>query len=91
MKVIFLDIDGVLNTYYTKKEVAGYTFVEDEKVALLQDLVQRTVRRYLFPCINTLFKTAIILIAKNNYMETPEFIELIDYLQQYRVDIRRDL
>ncbi len=42
MKVIFLDIDGVLNTYYTKKEVAGYTFVEDEKVALLQELVKRT-------------------------------------------------
>lgn len=48
MKVIFLDIDGVLNTYYTKEEVAGYTFVEDAKVALLQELIQRTGAKVVF-------------------------------------------
>ncbi len=42
MKVIFLDIDGVLNTYYCKITVAGYSFVDDDKVALLKELVTAT-------------------------------------------------
>ncbi len=42
MKVIFLDIDGVLNTYDTRKTVAGYNFVEDNLVQMLKQLVART-------------------------------------------------
>ncbi len=42
MKVIFLDIDGVLNTYDSKERAFGYIFVEDRKVALLQQLVERS-------------------------------------------------
>lgn len=42
MKVIFLDIDGVLNTMSTKEEIEGYTFVSDGKVALLKELIDQT-------------------------------------------------
>lgn len=42
MKVIFLDVDGVLNTTSTKEIFEEYTFVEDEKVQLLKQLVTRT-------------------------------------------------
>ncbi len=42
MKVIFLDIDGVLNTTSTTEMFEEYTFVEDEKVQLLKQLVTRT-------------------------------------------------
>ncbi len=42
MKIIFLDIDGVLNSYYCKTTVAGFSFVDDDKVKLLQELVQRS-------------------------------------------------
>ncbi len=42
MKIIFLDIDGVLNTTSTTEMFGEYTFVEDEKVQLLKQLVTRT-------------------------------------------------
>lgn len=42
MKVIFLDVDGVLNTTSTTEMFGEYTFVEDEKVQLLKQLVTRT-------------------------------------------------
>lgn len=42
MKLIFLDIDGVLNNDSTKEEVAGYTFVDDNKIALLKEIVDQT-------------------------------------------------
>ena len=42
MKVIFLDIDGVLNNTSTEETFEDYYFVEDEKVKLLKQLVTRT-------------------------------------------------
>ena len=42
MKVIFLDVDGVLNSLSCKEKFEGYLFVEDEKIALLKEIVNRT-------------------------------------------------
>ena len=42
MKIIFLDIDCVLNTYSTKRFVYGFTFVDTRKVLRLRDIVERT-------------------------------------------------
>jgi histidinol phosphatase-like enzyme len=42
MKVVFLDIDGVLNNTSTEETFEDYYFVEDEKVELLKQLVTRT-------------------------------------------------
>ena len=42
MKVIFLDIDGVLNNTSTEETFEEYYFVEDEKIELLKQLVVRT-------------------------------------------------
>lgn len=42
MKVIFLDIDGVLNYKNFKKVVCGFIFVDDEKVKLLKKIIDRT-------------------------------------------------
>ena len=42
MKVIFLDIDGVLNCIYTKEEIYSFTFVSPQKIELLKQLVERT-------------------------------------------------
>lgn len=42
MRVIFLDIDGVLNSWGTKERLDGYIFIEPSKVELLKQLVDRT-------------------------------------------------
>ena len=45
MKVIFLDIDGVLNCEHTKQRIpdgSGFVGIEDNKVELLARLVQKT-------------------------------------------------
>ena len=43
MKVIFLDIDGVLNTNYTKETTSsGVIFVEDNKIKILKQIIDET-------------------------------------------------
>ena len=41
-KVIFLDVDGVLNCRSTKDKCGGYIGIEDEKVSLLKKIVDAT-------------------------------------------------
>lgn len=42
MKVIFLDIDGVLNCASTQRRLRGSPFVDEDKLLLLKDLVEKT-------------------------------------------------
>ena len=42
MKIIFLDVDAVLNCATTKERVRDLLFVEDRKVQLLKELVDET-------------------------------------------------
>lgn len=42
MKLIFLDVDGVLNRIATEERCEGYTFVEPQKLLYLQEIVQKT-------------------------------------------------
>lgn len=42
MKLIFLDVDGVLNSLSTKEKLEGYTFVSDELIARLKQIVEAT-------------------------------------------------
>lgn len=42
MKVIFLDVDGVLNTPTSKARCGEYIGIDDEKVSRLADIVKRT-------------------------------------------------
>ncbi|MBQ7969074.1 MAG: hypothetical protein IJ292_04560 [Clostridia bacterium] len=42
MKVIFLDVDGVLNSLDTKERIEGYIFVSDDKIELLKEIVDQT-------------------------------------------------
>lgn len=47
MKIICLDIDGVLNTFFTKERIEGYIFVEPAKIELLKQLIDRTDAKVL--------------------------------------------
>ena len=42
MKVVYLDIDGVLNCHSTKVSVGGYCGIEREKVLLLKQILDST-------------------------------------------------
>jgi hypothetical protein len=42
MKIIFLDVDNVLNTIYTTRRIFGCTFVDTRKLLRLRDIVERT-------------------------------------------------
>lgn len=42
MKLIFLDVDGVLNCLSTKARIEGYIFVADEMIELLKQIVDAT-------------------------------------------------
>ena len=42
MKIIFLDVDGVLNCATTEERVRALLFVEDRKIQMLKELVDET-------------------------------------------------
>lgn len=42
MKIIFLDIDGVLNNDHTKERFENLVFVSDDKILLLKELIDKT-------------------------------------------------
>jgi hypothetical protein len=42
MKVIFLDIDGVLNCSSTRERIDGIFFVEDQKIEYLKEIIECT-------------------------------------------------
>ena len=45
MKIIFLDIDGVVNCMYTKQRLRGIIFVDPRKIQLVKDIVAATGAR----------------------------------------------
>ena len=42
MKIIFLDIDGVLNFNGCRDKIGGVYFVNDDKIKLLKEIIDRT-------------------------------------------------
>lgn len=42
MRILFLDVDGVLNCAFTKEKIDGCLFVMDSKIELLKEIVDRT-------------------------------------------------
>ena len=71
-KAIFLDIDGVLNCSSTKDLCGPYRGIEDEKVALLKEIVEKT-------------DSLIVLVSswKENWFKDPRFKDKQDELANY--------
>ena len=42
MKIIFLDVDGVLNSDFTEETVNGWTFVDDKSIMLIKHIMDTT-------------------------------------------------
>lgn len=84
MKLICLDIDGVLNTWYTKEELDGYIFVDDSKIELLKQLIDRTGACVLLT--STWRQGWADLDAGLNTMEADHFIALRDKLREFGIE-----
>ena len=86
MKVIFLDIDGVLNTYYTKEETTvGSIFVEDKKVAILKEIIDRTGAIVVLSSSWRIGWEHLELGVKNGIAQ--DFIELCDKLLEFGIKL----
>lgn len=72
MKVIFLDIDGVLNTPSSESRCGEYTGIDDDKVERLKKIVEKT-------------KAEIVLIStwKKYWRKEKKFKPLQDYSANY--------
>lgn len=83
-KIIFLDIDGVLNSmdYFEQtKDCKGYTEINPEQVKLLKEIVDRTGTEIV------LSSTWRGLGKRKNEPEHPMYTYLIDTLKEYGMEI----
>lgn len=83
-KIIFLDIDGVLNSmdYFEQtKDCKGYTEINPEKVKLLKEIVDRTGAQIV------LSSTWRDLAQRENEPEHPMYTYLTDTLKEYGMEI----
>ena len=83
-KIVFLDIDGVLNSmdYFKQtKDCKGYTEINPEKVKLLKEIVDRTGAQII------LSSTWRDLGKRKNEPEHPVYTYLTDTLKEYGMEI----
>ena len=83
-KIIFLDIDGVLNSidYFAQtKDCKGYTEIKPEKVKLLKEIIDRTGAQIV------LSSTWRDLAQRENEPEHPMYTYLTDTLKEYGMEI----
>ena len=83
-KIIFLDIDGVLNSmdYFGQtKDCKGYTEINPEQVKLLKEIIDRTGAEIV------LSSTWRNLGKRKNEPEHPMYTYLTDILKEYGMEI----
>lgn len=92
MKVIFLDIDGVLNCRCCKNFIDGYHFVMDEKILLLKQLVDRTTGAKIV--LSSTWRYGWVYMdaytSENDSFQQREirhFIALRDKLQEFELEL----
>ena len=86
MKVIFLDVDGLLNTYYTRETFCNLTFVEGKKIQLIKLLVDETGARIV---LSSTWRQGWYDIqdGRINTVDTELFLALRNELQNYLLEI----
>lgn len=90
MKVIFLDVDGVLNSLSCKEKIEGYIFVEDEEIARLKELIDHTGARAVLSSTWRYGWYAMEHIKKpdeNDLRDIYMFEALRDKLQEHSIEL----
>lgn len=86
MKVIFLDIDGVLNTIYTKERINGMIFVEDKYIKILKEICDKTGAKVV---LSSSWRSGWYDIdnGNNNTRDAKDFIALRDKLLEFGIEL----
>lgn len=87
MNLIFLDIDGVLNTNYTKEKTSsGAIFVDDNKIRILKAIIDETDAKIV---LSSTWRYGWILmedgIKDNDFFQ--DFIELRNKLREFDIEL----
>lgn len=87
MKVIFLDVDGVLNGSGTRERTpSGYCFVDKEKVELLQEIVKQTKAKIV---LSSTWRNGWYDVERGdvNSKDAQDFMLLMKVLNKYKLDV----
>lgn len=87
MKIIFLDIDGVLNTHYTKELTSsGAVFVQDNKIEILKEIIDRTGAKVVLSSTwRKGWREMDFGMTDSSYIR--DFIELRDKLLEFGIEL----
>lgn len=86
MKLIFLDIDGVLNSNFTDKYTkSGSLFVDDDKILLLKRLIDQTGAKVVLSSTWRVGWSHLELCVQSQLMH--DFIELREKLWEHGVEL----
>lgn len=85
MKIVFLDIDGVLNHEYCKTLLHGIFFVENDKIVLLKELLDATDAKVV---LSSTWRMGWHDLDKGELTQNAkDFIALKDKLVEFGVDL----
>lgn len=86
MNIIFLDIDGVLNTVYTKQQTKyGFTFVEDRFVSVLKQMKEELNAEIV---LSSTWREGWYHIEQGKEsIDSSDFLELKDKLQEFDISL----
>lgn len=85
IKIIGLDVDGVLNASFTKERLDGFIFVSPCKLELLKQLIDRTGARVL---LTSTWRHGWVDVEKGlNTRDAAHFIALRDKLLEYGIEL----
>ena len=85
MKLIFLDVDGVLNCSSTKARLDTFIFVEEKKIELLKQLVDRTDAKIV---LSSTWRHGWADLENGlDSRDARHFIALRDKLREYEIEL----
>lgn len=85
MKIIFLDIDGVLNYFGCKDKIGNMYFVNDEKIKILKEIIENTNAKIV---LSSTWRYGWFDLDKNEESkDRNDFIKLRDKLLEFGIEL----
>ena len=84
MKVIFLDVDGVLNCATTKERICGYIGVEQKKIEVIRDIIDATGAKIV---LSSTWRLNFIWSREGKSVNLKAFNYLVEELRKQNLEI----